>query len=146
MKIGIIGAGASGLIAAITAAKQGAEVTLIERKDRICKKILATGNGKCNFTNHSMNISDFNSQSKNIFIDYISHFDNNAVISMFEDMGMDAVLALSDTQIIRSYFGRISIILDIVIRIDSNVLTSPWMYLTDFVCLENPRGCAYQIP
>lgn len=88
MKIGIIGGGASGLIAAITAAKNGAEVTIIERKDRVGKKILATGNGKCNFTNHSMNISDFNSQSKNIFIDYISHFDNNAVISMFEDMGM----------------------------------------------------------
>ena len=50
MKIGIIGAGASGMFAAITAAKQGAEVTLIEKKDRRGKKILATGNGKCNFS------------------------------------------------------------------------------------------------
>ena len=88
MKLGIIGGGASGLIAAITAAKNGADVTIIERKDRVGKKILATGNGKCNFTNHSMNSFDFHSQEKNIFIDYVSQFDKNDVVSMFENMGM----------------------------------------------------------
>lgn len=88
MKIGIIGAGASGMFAAITAAKQGAEVTLIEKKDRIGKKILATGNGKCNFTNKSMKQVDFKSQRTNIFNDYISHFDENEVISFFQSNGM----------------------------------------------------------
>ena len=88
MKIGIIGGGASGLVAAITSAKNSANVTLIEKKDRVGKKILATGNGKCNFTNHSMNKSDFRSQNSAIFDDYISQFDKNAVISMFQDMGM----------------------------------------------------------
>lgn len=88
MKIGIIGAGASGLMAAITAAKQGSDVTIIERKDRICKKILATGNGKCNFTNKSMKSVDFRSQKQDVFRDYISQFDENAVISMFQSMGM----------------------------------------------------------
>ena len=88
MKIGIIGAGASGLMAAITAAKEGAEVTLIEKKDRIGKKILATGNGKCNFTNSSMCPFDFRSQSSAIFSDYISQFTETNVISFFQDMGM----------------------------------------------------------
>ena len=88
MKIGIVGAGASGLFAAITAAKQGAEVTLIEKKDRIGKKILATGNGKCNFTNKSMAKIDFRSQKGNVFNDYISQFDKEEVISNFENMGM----------------------------------------------------------
>ena len=88
MKIGIIGGGASGLVAAITSAKNSANVTLIEKKDRVGKKILATGNGKCNFTNHSMNKFDFRSQNSAIFDDYISQFDKNAVISMFQDMGM----------------------------------------------------------
>ena len=88
MKIGIVGAGASGLFAAITAAKQGAEVTLIEKKDRIGKKILATGNGKCNFTNKSMSKIDFRSQKENVFSDYISQFDKEEVISYFENMGM----------------------------------------------------------
>lgn len=88
MKIGIIGAGASGMFAAITAAKQGADVTLIEKKDRIGKKILATGNGKCNFTNNAMNVFDYRSQYKGIYIDYISQFNKNDVISFFQDAGM----------------------------------------------------------
>lgn len=88
MKIGIIGAGASGLIAAITAAKEGAEVTLIEKKDRIGKKILSTGNGKCNFTNRSMRAIDFRSQSSAVVFDYISQFDETNVLSFFQDMGM----------------------------------------------------------
>lgn len=52
-KIAVIGAGASGMMAAITAARQGAEVTLFEKNDRVGKKILATGNGKCNLSNMS---------------------------------------------------------------------------------------------
>lgn len=51
MKVGIIGAGASGMMAAITAANYGAEVILIEKNERVGKKILATGNGKCNLSN-----------------------------------------------------------------------------------------------
>ncbi len=48
MKVGIVGAGASGMMAAVTAADYGAEVIVFERNERIGKKILATGNGKCN--------------------------------------------------------------------------------------------------
>ena len=88
MKIGIIGAGASGIFAAITAAKYGGQVTLIEKKDRVGKKILATGNGKCNFTNKSMNTTDFRSQSPNIYTDYISQYDENNVICFFQELGM----------------------------------------------------------
>ena len=50
-RIAIVGGGASGMMAAITAAEHGAEVWIYESKDRLGKKILATGNGKCNFTN-----------------------------------------------------------------------------------------------
>ena len=50
-KILIIGAGASGLMAAITAARAGAQVTILEQNDKPGKKILATGNGRCNLTN-----------------------------------------------------------------------------------------------
>lgn len=88
MNIGIIGAGASGLMAAITAAKQGAKVTLIDKKDRIGKKILATGNGKCNFTNKEMSSSDYRSQNKNVFSDYVSQFNETDTISWFQGMGM----------------------------------------------------------
>ena len=88
MKIAIIGAGASGMMAAITAAKYGAEVTLIEKNDRVGKKILATGNGKCNFTNKLMSSNDFNSQYRDVYTDYISHFNNMDVLAYFNDIGM----------------------------------------------------------
>ena len=52
-KVIIIGGGASGLMAAITAAQKGACVTIIEHKEKPGKKILMTGNGKCNLTNVS---------------------------------------------------------------------------------------------
>lgn len=47
----IIGGGASGLAAAVWAARQGARVTVVEHMDRVGKKILSTGNGRCNMTN-----------------------------------------------------------------------------------------------
>ena len=47
----IIGGGASGIVAAIEAKKQYENVAIIEKESRIGKKILATGNGKCNMTN-----------------------------------------------------------------------------------------------
>lgn len=49
----VAGGGASGLVAAISAAENGAEVTIIEHRDRVGKKILMTGNGRCNLTNMS---------------------------------------------------------------------------------------------
>ena len=88
MKIAIVGAGASGMMSAIFAAKNGAKVTLIERNDRVGKKILATGNGKCNFSNKFMNSFDFNSQNCDVYTDYVSHFDNLEVISFFQNLGM----------------------------------------------------------
>lgn len=47
----IIGGGPAGMMAAITAANEGARVTILEHNDRIGKKILSTGNGRCNFSN-----------------------------------------------------------------------------------------------
>ena len=58
-KIVVIGGGASGMTAAIMAARNGAEVTILEQKDRLGKKILSTGNGKCNYTNANMDVSFF---------------------------------------------------------------------------------------
>ena len=67
----IIGAGASGLMAAAAAASKGARVALLEHKDDIGKKILATGNGRCNFTNTDMSVNKFHGSTaliKNVFL------------------------------------------------------------------------------
>ena len=50
-KVLVIGAGASGMTAAIHAARAGADVTLLEHGDRAGRKLLSTGNGRCNLTN-----------------------------------------------------------------------------------------------
>jgi len=55
----VVGGGASGLTAAIFAARSGCKVLVLEQKDKLCKKIYATGNGKCNFTNKNWQAACF---------------------------------------------------------------------------------------
>lgn len=55
----VIGAGASGMMAAITAARENKRVCILEKLDKAGKKLLATGNGKCNFTNENMKVDCF---------------------------------------------------------------------------------------
>ncbi len=59
MDIAIIGGGASGLTAAITAARLGCSVCILERLPRVGKKILSTGNGRCNISNANIDISRY---------------------------------------------------------------------------------------
>lgn len=54
--VAVIGGGAAGLAAAITAARQGARVTVLERMDRVGKKLMATGNGRCNLANTELSL------------------------------------------------------------------------------------------
>ncbi len=56
-RIAVIGGGAAGLMAAIFASREGSIVTLFEKNDRVGRKLLQTGNGKCNFTNINMDES-----------------------------------------------------------------------------------------
>ena len=55
----VIGAGASGLMAAITASRLGASVLLLEHMEQAAKKIPATGNGKCNYTNADQSLQNY---------------------------------------------------------------------------------------
>ena len=59
-KVLIIGGGASGLAAAITCAGNGNDVTVIEKNDRVGKKLLTTGNGRCNFGNLGLHEQSYN--------------------------------------------------------------------------------------
>ncbi len=68
-KIAIIGAGAAGLFAAITARKRGLDVTLIEKNSKVGKKILASGNGRCNITNTDATSENYASENPN-FVSY----------------------------------------------------------------------------
>lgn len=87
-KIIVVGGGASGMVAAIAAQKNGSDVTLLERNDRVGKKLLTTGNGRCNYTNINININNYHGQNKS-FAEYaLSSFNVNKTIEFFEDMGI----------------------------------------------------------
>ena len=85
----IIGAGASGLMAAAVAASKGARVALLEHKDDIGKKILATGNGRCNFTNTDMSVNKFHG-SKALIKNGLSQFNYSDTIRFFKGLGIPA--------------------------------------------------------
>ncbi len=84
----IIGGGAAGMMAAITAGGRGKKVLLIEHGERLGKKILATGNGRCNLTNFKMDASCFCRENSDFAMKVISDFDENAVMDFFKNAGM----------------------------------------------------------
>ncbi|MEE1102320.1 MAG: NAD(P)/FAD-dependent oxidoreductase [Agathobacter sp.] len=89
-KVVVVGGGAAGSYAAIAAAKNGHDVILIEKNEKIGKKIYITGKGRCNLTNASdMEVLFSNVMSNRKFL-YSAFYacDNNSVIDFFETNGM----------------------------------------------------------
>lgn len=88
-KIGIIGGGASGLIAAITAARQkNTEVFILEHKELAGKKLLATGNGRCNLTNEKMDSTFFRSETIEAVEKVLNQFGFEDTVRFFEGLGL----------------------------------------------------------
>lgn len=83
----VIGAGASGMMAAITAARRGKSVAILERMNKPGKKILATGNGKCNFTNNNMDTSCFHGNIQ-LIQSVLSRFSKEEALSFFHEIGI----------------------------------------------------------
>lgn len=89
-KIIVIGAGPAGMMAAVKAAENGAEVTLLEKMERIGKKLLITGKGRCNITNTADKAEIIkNIPGNGAFLNSaLRAFDNEAVISFFNGIGV----------------------------------------------------------
>ena len=87
-EIAVIGGGASGLMAAITAKKSGKEVVILERKDRILKKVLITGNGRCNITNVNANISNYFGKNISSVENILNKFTPQDTINFFNGLGI----------------------------------------------------------
>lgn len=88
MNICVIGGGASGLMAAYIASKNGHKVTLLERMPRVGKKILATGGGKCNLSNIDMDLSHFHCKDISFVESILKEASSDEVLSIFGDMGL----------------------------------------------------------
>ncbi len=84
----IIGGGASGLVAAISAAREGAKVTVFEQKDRVGKKILATGNGRCNLTNAHMEPDCFRGDDLSLVEQTLMQFGYTETMQFFQELGV----------------------------------------------------------
>ena len=87
-KVLIIGGGASGLMAAIMAAREGAEVTILEHMDRVGKKILSTGNGRCNMTNLSVRPEYYRSSQKLFPMKVLDRFSVWDTLNFFDGIGI----------------------------------------------------------
>lgn len=87
-KICIIGGGTSGMTAAIYAARLGAQVTVLEHKDKLGKKILSTGNGRCNLTNVSMPEGCYRGEDPAFAYRAIQQYGPAQVIQFFEELGV----------------------------------------------------------
>ena len=87
----IIGAGAAGLCAAITAARAGQRVTLLEQNNKIGKKILVSGNGKCNIDNRFIDTKRFHSQDPKFIEDVLKDYDFEVIEKFFTSIGLELI-------------------------------------------------------
>ncbi len=89
-KILVVGGGAAGMMAAVTAARNGKKVRLIEKNEKLGKKLFITGKGRCNITN-AADIEDlFSAVVSNPKFLYSSFYSmtNDQVIDFFEELGV----------------------------------------------------------
>lgn len=87
-KIIVVGGGAAGMMAAIVAKRSGAEVILLERNDRVGKKLLATGNGRCNYTNLNININNYHGLNNQFALNALKEFNVYKTLEFFDCMGI----------------------------------------------------------
>ncbi len=87
-KVGIIGGGAAGMTAAIAAARQGAEVTVLEGNDRVGRKLLVTGNGKCNLGNRRLALEQYYTEQPQRLKGFLEQFGTEETAAFFQGIGL----------------------------------------------------------
>lgn len=91
MKVVIIGGGASGLMAAITAAENGHSVTVLERQARVGRKLSATGNGRCNLSNIHADITRYHGENTKFMLPAMEELNPGRAIELFRSLGLVTV-------------------------------------------------------
>jgi hypothetical protein len=84
----VIGAGASGIIAAISAKRKGESVLLCERLAAIGKKISVSGSGRCNLFNNNLDESFYNQESRHLVKSVFARFDRDKIEYFFKELGL----------------------------------------------------------
>lgn len=84
----IIGGGASGLLAAIYATKTGRKVTILEKNKTCGKKILITGNGKCNYWNEAQSLNHYHTNNIEILKNILTESNKQEILNFFDSIGI----------------------------------------------------------
>ncbi len=84
----IIGGGAAGMTAAIVAAGEGDRVTVLEHTDTLGKKLLSTGNGRCNLTNRRQGEEFYHSENPGFFLPALERFGFDETLRFFGELGL----------------------------------------------------------
>jgi len=84
----VVGGGAAGMMAAISARTEGARTAILERNPRVGKKILVTGNGRCNFTNIHAGVDHYHGNDPGFICGALSQLDVSQTIAFFEKLGI----------------------------------------------------------
>ena len=88
-RVAIIGAGASGLVCAIEAARKAHQVTVFEKNSKVGRKILATGNGRCNISNENITLSRYHGEAPHAAKEALRRFDTSAGKAYFRALGLE---------------------------------------------------------
>ena len=84
----VVGAGAAGMTAAISAAGTGAKTAILEHMDETGRKLLATGNGKCNFTNQVQGVECYRGQNPAFVLPALAQFGLSETLDFFREIGI----------------------------------------------------------
>ena len=112
MKVCVIGGGAAGMMAAITAADCGHQVTLLERQSRVGRKLMATGNGRCNLTNRHAAPQHYHGEDRDFCAYALAAFDVDATLEWFADKGLLTVT--EDSGRVYPYSNMAGSVLDVL--------------------------------
>jgi len=90
-QVGIIGGGASGIMAAIAAMRAGATVRLWEKNPVLGRKLLATGNGRCNLSNCDLDLAHFHAPDSEFVAAVLRRLDGKRTLEFFREIGVETV-------------------------------------------------------
>lgn len=90
-KIAIIGGGASGIMAAMFASGSDNKVTVFEKQKKTGRKILASGNGRCNLSNRDIDLFRYHGKNPKFILNIFSRFGLNETIDFFQSIGIPVV-------------------------------------------------------
>lgn len=144
MTVGIIGAGASGMVAALAAAENpNVQVVLMERQARVGRKLLATGNGRCNLTNLGARERGYHGNDASFAQTALDAFSPEATLAWFQTLGLYTVAEPSGR--VYPYSDQANSVVDVLrfalekpnIRVVTGFEVSKIRRTEDGFCVEN---------